>query len=67
MHVVVKWKANSSVTVRAYESEQRDWRRLARRGLQYGCCNLGWKEFCQTYVIPANCNKIRSRRADSNR
>jgi hypothetical protein len=26
---------------------------LARLGLQYGCCNLGWKEFCQTYVLPA--------------
>jgi hypothetical protein len=35
--------------------------------LQYGCCNLGWKELCQTYVFPANPNKTKSRRADSNR
>ena len=28
---------------------------------------LGWKEFCRTYVFPANRNKTKSRRADSNR
>ncbi len=40
---------------------------LAKLGLQYGCCNLGWKEFCRTYIFPANRNKKQSRRADSNR
>src|SRR5215208_1650434 len=40
---------------------------LAKLGLQYSCCNLGWKEFCRTYVFPANRNKMESRRADSNR
>src|SRR5215217_5917585 len=28
---------------------------------------LGWKEFCRTYVFPANRDKMKSRRADSNR
>src|SRR5918994_3432907 len=40
---------------------------LVKLGLQYGCCNLGWKEFCRTYVFPANRNKTKSRRGDSNR
>jgi hypothetical protein len=40
---------------------------LAKLGLQYGCCNLAWNAFCQTYVFPANRNKIKSRRAGSNR
>jgi hypothetical protein len=28
---------------------------------------LGWNEFCRAYVFPANRDKIKSRRADSNR
>jgi hypothetical protein len=40
---------------------------LSKRGLQYGCGKLVWKEYCQTYVLPANGPKIKSRRADSNR
>ena len=40
---------------------------LAKLGLQYGCCNLGWSKSCQPYVLPANRNKMKSRRADSNR
>jgi hypothetical protein len=35
--------------------------------LQYGCCNLVWKKICRIYVFPANRNKKKSRRADSNR
>ena len=27
---------------------------LAKLGLQYGCGKVGWKEFYQTYVFPAN-------------
>src|SRR5215217_5755528 len=37
---------------------------LAKLGLQYGCCNLGWKEFCRTYVLPAKQHFFESRQAD---
>src|SRR5215208_1050292 len=48
-------------------SRQRSRCFVAKLGLQYGCCNLGWNEFCRAYVFPANRNKIKSRRADLNR
>src|SRR5215212_1822741 len=53
--------------VRLGVSRQRSRCFLAKLGLQYGCCNLGWNEFCRTHVFPANRNKMKSRRADSNR
>ncbi len=37
---------------------------ISKRGLQYGCGKLGCKEFCHTYVLPTNRDKIKSRRAD---
>jgi hypothetical protein len=31
---------------------------LSKLGLQDGCCNVGWNEFCRPYVFPANCDKM---------
>jgi hypothetical protein len=33
---------------------------VAKLGLQYGCCNIGWNEFCHTYVFLQIATKSRA-------